>query len=295
MYLSHTEINASHRMRRIEIKPDAIAKHVNAVKARIAKTFNESDILKDLQLLEVDSIESFITADINEMRKWVRLSPEKLQFTYFREIYSNYFCKGSSVFVDGNYNAYTFLNDLGITVCPYCDDEYLDIIDRDGTSVRTSEIDHFFPKSKYPALAMCYYNLIPSGQNCNGLKKELEIEANPYEIEIESLTWLHPDIPIGVNIESITPNECIVHFHPQGGMRRNVIVFGLEQRYERHASEAHRLLLNRQNFTEEKIAELVKMGFGTRDEIISSIFGPQNPDEKKKTLRQKMLFDITGY
>lgn len=102
-------------------------------------------------------------------------------------------------------------------------------------------------------------------------------------------------IPIGTIIESITPAECIVRFHPKGGMERNIGVFGLEQRYERHAPEAHRLLLNRQNFTEEKNAELVKMGIGTRDDIISSVFGPQNPDVKKKTLRQKMLYDITGY
>ena len=282
-------------MRRINTKTDAIAKHVNAVKARIAKNYNESDILNDLQPLGIDSIDGFIAADIDTMKEWVRLSPEKLQFTCFKEIYSNYFCNGSSVFVDGNYNAYTFLRDLDITVCPYCDDEYLDIIDRDESSVRTSEIDHFFPKSKYPALAMCYYNLIPSGQNCNGLKKEHEIGVNPHERDIESLTWLHPDIPVGVNIVNIAPAECIVRFHPYGGMERNVDIFGLEQRYKRHASEAHRLLLNMQNLTEEKIAELVKMGVGTRDEIISNFFGPQKPDEKKKTLRQKMLHDITGY
>ena len=45
----------------------------------------------------------------------------------------------------------------------------------------------------------------------------------------------------------------------------------------------------------EKIQELVKMGFGTREEIISSNFGPQDLEEKKKTLRQKMLRDLTGY
>lgn len=37
------------------------------------------------------------------------------------------------------------------------------------------------------------------------------------------------------------------------------------------------------------------MGFGTREEIISSNFGPQDLEEKKKTLRQKMLRDLTGY
>ena len=29
------------------------------------------------------------------------------------------------------------------------------------------QIDHFFPKRKYPFLALCYYNLIPSCDICN--------------------------------------------------------------------------------------------------------------------------------
>lgn len=73
------------------------------------------------------------------------------------------------------------------------------------------------------------------------------------------------------------------------------IRFRLEQRYEKHAPEVYRLLKNAQNYTREKIQELVKMGFGTREEIISSNFGPQDLEEKKKTLRQKMLRDLTGY
>ena len=59
----------------------------------------------------------------------------------------------------------------------------------------------FFAKSTYPALAMCFYNLVPSGQNCNGLKLDRGCGMNPYEKDIEEMTWLFPDIPIGISME----------------------------------------------------------------------------------------------
>jgi hypothetical protein len=31
------------------------------------------------------------------------------------------------------------------------------------------EIDHFYPKDKYPFLAVSFFNLIPSCLTCNGL------------------------------------------------------------------------------------------------------------------------------
>ena len=144
-------------------------------------------------------------------------------------------------------------------------------------------------------MAINIYNLVPSGQSCNGLKLEQEIGANPYEDTIESQTFLFSDLPVGQLLEDIPSEECKVKFHATLGMVSNVNKLVLEQRYERHACEAHRLLMNLQKYNKEKIEELSKMGFGTKEEIISSIFGPQNPKEKKKTLRQKMLRDLTGY
>ena len=180
-------------------------------------------------------------------------------------------------------------------MCPYCDDETLDVVWINGKLKRTSEIDHFFPKSLYPALAMCFYNLIPSGQQCNGLKMEHEIGTNPYEENIEHLTYLYPNLPVGVLMENVDEKDCKVLFHPKDGMIQNVEQLGLQQRYERYAPEVHKLLTNLQNFSEEKIEELVRLGLGSREKIISMYFGPQDPEEKKNALRQKMLKDLTGY
>lgn len=274
--------------------PAALVKeHIESVMHCIKRYYNEAQILAYVQELGISSIEAFLGADVTIMRKWVAGSADKLQFSSFKDLYSRYFSNGGNKYVYQDYNAYKFLKMLNQTVCPYCEDEYMDIVA--DASRRTYEIDHFFPKSKYPALAMNIYNLVPSGQNCNGLKLEKELGSNPYEGDIEVQTWLYPDIPVGISMEAISPEKCEVKFHPQNGMRNNVDKLYLEERYKRHAKEAHRLLRNLQLYDNNKIEELCNLGLGPKEEIIATVFGPQDAEEKHKTLRQKMLKDITGY
>jgi len=274
--------------------PEALVKlHIESVVQCVKKHYNEAQVLAYVQNLGVESLECFLCADVATMRRWVAESADKLQFVAFKDMYGSYFSNGSGKFVSGDYNAYKFLEMLDQTVCPYCEDETMDIV-ADG-SRRTYEIDHFFPKSKYPALAMNIYNLVPSGQNCNGLKLEKELGSNPYEENIEEQTWLYPDIPVGISMEVVAPEACEIKFHPQNGMQSNVDGLYLEDRYKRHAGEAHRLLKNIQLYDDTKIEELSKLGLGTKEDIISTVFGPQNKEEKRKALRQKMLRDLTGY
>lgn len=273
--------------------------HVSSVEECIkSKHFNKKQILEyihELPGMDGAGMREFLLAGVEQMRQWVKHCPEKLQFVSFREIYTNYFSNGSGTFVSGDYNAYYYLKEMDIQVCPYCEDEYLSIVSSGSKLYRTSEIDHFFPKSRYPALAMCFYNLIPCGQNCNGLKKETVLGDNPYEPEIESHTVLYPDLPVGINMSSVSPEDCRIRFHARAGMVDNVRQLALEQRYELHSEEAYRLLKNAQQYCPQKIDEMVRMGIGTPEELIENFFGPIKPEEKRKTLRQKMLHDLTGY
>ena len=283
-------------MIKIDIPQGLIKQHRDAVMARVRMSFNEKYLLSKVHDIGASSIEDFIEADVERMREWVNTCSDKLKFEEFVEIYRWYFSNGDKNYVADGYNAYTFLEMLGVEVCPYCDDEYIDIVVAGGKKKRTSEVDHFFPKSRYPALAMCIYNLVPSGQVCNGEKKAFELGANPYETDIESWTFLYPDIPVGVSMETVPEECCRIVFHEKQGMVSNVERLLLEQRYARHSEEVKRLLTNLQRLTDEKMDEIVKMGiFGSREEIIAVAFGPQEPNEKKKTLRQKMLRDLTGY
>lgn len=282
-------------MIRLISSPELADCHVKAVMNRVRKSFDEVSILTKIQKLGCRSIENFLLADVDTLRHWINNSSELLQFNDFKDMYSRFFSNGADKYVDGKYNAYSFIEELEVTVCPYCDDEYIDIVKVEGRQKRTSEVDHFFPKSEYPALAMCFYNLVPCGQVCNGLKTDDELGSNPHEANIESLTHIYPDLEIGILLDQVDPLQCAPKFHPKRGMVRNVDILTLEQRYSRHAEEVHRLLLNLQRYNVEKLNELERMGFGDKEQLISTIFAPQNPNEKRKALRQKMIRDLTGY
>lgn len=208
-------------------------------------------------------VQDFILADVGRLRDFA-VKPELLQFDEFKKLYIHRFSAGPYKYVDARtkYNAYTFIKNLGITICPYCDAEYLDVVaDGDQGLKRTLEIDHFFPKSKFPALAMCFFNLVPSGQNCNGLKLEAPLGMNPYERDIEACTRLYPDLPEGINMECMTADNCVIKFHPRKGMALNVDQLFLEERYERHKGKAYDYMTAAQQYNEEKIQEMIRMGF----------------------------------
>lgn len=70
-----------------------------------------------------------------------------------------------------------FDTNSGLCICPICDMTPLRTMVRESFYV---DIDHFFPKSLYPHLAIHPYNLIPICHVCNsGAKKALDPLANP--------------------------------------------------------------------------------------------------------------------
>lgn len=76
------------------------------------------------------------------------------------------------------------LNEMGIAVCPYCNRLYITTL-KNG-KVRP-QLDHYYPKSKYPYLALSLYNLIPSCSVCNMAKSDMDTRKDailyPYEEE----------------------------------------------------------------------------------------------------------------
>lgn len=127
---------------------------------------------------------------------------------------------------------------LNIRTCPYCNRSYTFSIDEkmDEASdkrVRVKpEFDHFYPKAKYPCLALCFYNLIPSCPVCNHLKKEREIDLNPYLIDTENS-------PIYFNLknekEVKTAEDIVLEVESSDGRGSgNIEVLGLQHLYNEH-------------------------------------------------------------
>lgn len=255
------------------------------------KTRNESDFTW---------LKEFILADTHSLKNFVTKYSNFLKFDQFRRLYNNRFSKSPSVFVDraATYNSYTLFNSMGIKVCPYCEHEYIEVLNRGESKSRSMEFDHFYPKgdAHYPGLAMCFYNLIPSCRNCNHTKMEQPLTANPYDPAIESLTSVYPDImdKKGIIYSTVSDDDCAISFHAKGEMVTNESTLCLEQRYQTLRPEVHRLLMARQLWPHERLDEFKRMGFDIQP-IIKSLFGNPSNVSKGKELHTKMKKDTIGY
>lgn len=74
---------------------------------------------------------------------------------------------------DGISHRNKIISMMGVRVCPYCNRNYItNYKKKDNKSeFTTADLDHFYPQSKYPLLALSLYNFIPSCQICNSRMK----------------------------------------------------------------------------------------------------------------------------
>lgn len=73
----------------------------------------------------------------------------------------------------------TFVRDRGLCVCPYCGRQWIDMAE-EGGRISKSNIDHFLPKSKYPYLAMSFFNMIPACETCNKIDNKGDMDPVVY-------------------------------------------------------------------------------------------------------------------
>lgn len=248
-----------------------------------------------------DWLKQFVLADCSTLASWVANCPKLLKFDYMKKVYINRFSNGISKYVDRQetYNSYALFEKMNLKVCPYCEHEFLDVVEvMQGTQTkRTIEFDHFYPKGsdEYPALAMCFYNLIPSCKSCNQLKMTNPVAANPYEANIENLSYFYSNQLIGVNYTAVSETDFTIGLHTEGNMVVNQDTLGLEQRYQSLNSTACQLLKSKQNFDDDKLAEMERMGFGAVEELKRSFFGKPRSEALGTELHTKMKEDLIGY
>lgn len=78
----------------------------------------------------------------------------------------------------------SYLGKLGINACVYCNEVSIvsgeKVVDGNHEIWARYEVDHFYPKDKYPYLSTSFYNLQPSCSNCNGSKSDKMALFNLY-------------------------------------------------------------------------------------------------------------------
>lgn len=83
-----------------------------------------------------------------------------------------------------------FVSELGLEICPYCGEQTIRVHRKPDGTVIKPHLDHFLPKSKYPFLAMSFFNLIPSCVRCNLAPNKGS--KDPYCADRDLFRLMHP-------------------------------------------------------------------------------------------------------
>lgn len=79
---------------------------------------------------------------------------------------------------DSGWSPLKYIQLLGVRYCPYCNAESVYAVKDLNLNAR-SALDHYFPQSRYPYLAISLCNLVPSCTRCNtDIKKSRELDFN---------------------------------------------------------------------------------------------------------------------
>lgn len=143
------------------------------------------------------------------------------------------------------FNKLGFVNRIGLDTCPYCNRNYIYSLSKKG-AIRP-EIDHFFPKSKYPFLGLSFYNLIPSCQTCNssgvkGQKDPIQYDLkSPYEVEQGDFVFGYEIVSADYQI--ITGYKRGVRVLFEKKLDGNNRVFKLSKLYRKHSDHVQELII----------------------------------------------------
>ena len=155
-------------------------------------------------------------------------------------------------------------------ICPYCNQNYAFTVTGTTKDFRPT-LDHFFPKAKYPFLALSLYNLVPSCYTCNSsLKGKTDFGVIPH---------LHPfDMKSGFNFRispknnisfaSLVTNKHTLKRHgklvPDKGKsdkatENSIATFLLEHRFELNNDSFMEFAILRKELTEGRVRDIQKI------------------------------------
>lgn len=187
---------------------DAIKKVLDMnIKRKKYLSYNYIDIDNWVKKLTNDkyNLEGLIKAEATELKKIIDIITKNPKYNgndkskcnhkgsdysinqFFLYVYSKFSKNGDCHFKNAGYDALQLSSDLDINVCPYCNRNFISRAKKKSTNgkeviIRTAQLDHFYPESEFPFLALSFYNLIPVCPTCNKIKLVERFGVNPYTI-----------------------------------------------------------------------------------------------------------------
>lgn len=216
------------------------------------------------------------TARPDELREIIKVTEQKLKTVskaeriVFQEECTRIFDYGRFAAKNTkSWNAYSLCMTSNYRLCPYCQQSLAVTIYRDSKSgALRPTLDHFYPKHKYPYLALSLYNLIPSCHPCNSslkgqkdfYKKEHlhpyeDDEAICYDFDIASYIQHRESAPIIPTPQiSIRKLPCLHRLH--GKLQRSITTFLAQERLAISEPEISRFIETLLSYSPQRLEEI---------------------------------------
>ena len=203
------------------------------------------------------------------------------------------------------------LKAMNVRVCPYCNRNFISnyVVDSQGKIKATADLDHFFLKSKYPIVAMCLHNFIPSCQICNSrlkIDKDFVLHEHVYpyaesfgydgKFVLDNINFLYgkkPQYSIYVSENSAIKEK----------IRRSVDTFKINRLYENHTDYVDEIISKAQIYGSSQFDEFIENFsdmFESKEKLERLVFGNylMQYDQDKRPLAkltQDILTDLGIY
>ena len=180
-------------------------------------------------------------------------------------------------------------------VCPYCNRNFTFNFNETETTV---ELDHYYPKEKYPYLALNLYNLVPSCHTCNHKKRNsAKIHLHPFFDDIDK------EIKFNLKLNNTkfyySTNGFEIELKANSKRAENHIeIFKLENLYNEHKDIVLELIQKKYMYNESYLDELFRKYEGTffknREDLLRLVSGGYISEEEiNKRPLSKLIKDIS--
>ena len=184
------------------------------------------------------------------------------------------------------YGAYSLAKNLNRRTCTYCNRIYTNTLSTNrGKKVMRPQFDHWYPQTRFPVLAISFYNLIPSCYICNSSAKS--------DIVLDLLTHVHPYIDANQSDEfkfnyvyRTSLDQYRIFVTPTNINDKKAFntikKLSIDEMYNAHHEELKDLIKIKQAYSEEYISKMQKFfpksGLSP-GEIYRLIFGTELDNE----------------
>ena len=252
------------------------------------------------QTIPTYSLNSYNKFIINiDIDKKNRTKAEKSNITKYKKLHfiieSIFNYETSFSKKERKYSTYDLANNLAINTCVYCNRMYTKTVINPNKLTRP-EFDHWFPKSKYPLLALSFYNLIPSCHICNSsLKGASNLNLNDYfHPYIDDEKIINAEIKFSYYNKSLDTYGFEMKTSSSKG-KNTIDAFKIKEIYETHEEEIADLRKIRDIYSESYLRNLSSLykGIMSPEEVYRLAFGVYLEEAKfEKRPLSKMKKDI---